>query len=121
MEVPHIDTNILPHTTAGPLGGEDAPIDSSLPEAVRLCNLHHLSNVPVALNQAYIWTSWGPVTNRNTHRQMQLIDSFSDGNYCLRQHRTFYQFCAEPIAIQRHRLVTPNLSKGVSNACCASP
>ena len=73
MEVPEIDANILPHTTPGPLGGEDAPIDSSLPEAVRLCNLHHLSKVSVALNQAYIWTSWAPVTNRNTHRVDQEV------------------------------------------------
>ena len=53
--------------------GKDAPIDPSLPEAARLCNLHHLSKVSVALNGAYIWTLWAPVTNGNTHRVDQEV------------------------------------------------
>ena len=68
-----MDANVLPHTTPGPLGGEDAPIESSLPEAARLCNLHHLSKVSVALNQAYISTSWAPVTKGNSHRVDQEV------------------------------------------------
>ena len=73
MEVPEIDANILPHTTPGPIGGEDAPIDSSLLEEASLGYLHHLSQVTVVLNRAHISTSWAAKTNVNNLRVNQEV------------------------------------------------